>query len=175
VVPVDDKPVSYEQCAWHDADMFRHVGEVLHAFTNKDLYSSWIVLPTANSPPAREIQARPTLRAFFGGALGAIDGTHIPVTVPFEDHGCYRDRKGNLSMNVLAACTFDLRFSYLLVGYEGSANDQTVFNHALNLDLTIPIGRYFLADAGFGLHTGLLTPYQSTRYHLREYSSGTAV
>ena len=32
------------------------------------------------------------------------------------------------------------------------------------------LGKYYLVDAGFQLKTGFLTPYRSTRYHLKEYN-----
>lgn len=37
-------------------------------------------------------------------------------------------------------------------------------------DLTIPVGKYFLADAGFPICDGLLIPYRGIRYHLQEWS-----
>ena len=43
----------------------------------------------------------------------------------------YRNRKGFLSQNVLAACSFDLQFIYILSGWEGSAHDAKVLNDAL--------------------------------------------
>ena len=33
---------------------------------------------------------------WFKGALGALDGTHAPLTVPIEDQGRYQNRKGGL-------------------------------------------------------------------------------
>ena len=55
--------------------------------------------------------------------LGAIDGTHIRVTIPEEDQSTFRNRKGFLSQNVMAACSFDLKFQYILAGWEGSVHD----------------------------------------------------
>ena len=34
----------------------------------------------------------------------------------------------------------------------------------------IPIGKYYLVDAGFMLRSTLLAPYRGVRYHLKEYS-----
>ncbi|XP_060197931.1 uncharacterized protein LOC132626919 [Lycium barbarum] len=36
--------------------------------------------------------------------------------------------------------------------------------------LKIPEGKYYLVDAGLMLRSGLITPYQGERYHLKEYS-----
>ena len=46
--------------------------------------------------------------------IGAIDGTHIPVRVNVDIQGKYRDRKGNLSQNVMGVCSFDCNFQYCL-------------------------------------------------------------
>jgi hypothetical protein len=35
-------------------------------------------------------------------------------------------------MNVLAACTFDLKFTYVFVGWEGTASDSKIIRNALN-------------------------------------------
>uniref|UniRef100_A0A803MDI9 Transposase n=1 Tax=Chenopodium quinoa TaxID=63459 RepID=A0A803MDI9_CHEQI len=68
---------------------------------------------------------------WFEGVVGALDGTHIKMTVPIEDRPRYRDRKGDLSTNVLAACDSDLRFTYVLPGWEGSVSDPRVLHDAL--------------------------------------------
>lgn len=39
---------------------------------------------------------------------GAIDGTHIDTFVPADIVARFHNRKGHLSQNVLAACTFDM-------------------------------------------------------------------
>ncbi|CAL9025904.1 unnamed protein product [Prunus brigantina] len=44
----------------------------------------------------------------------------------------YRNRYGNISQNVLAACNFDLEFMYVLSGWEGWAHDSKVLSDALS-------------------------------------------
>lgn len=57
-----------------------------------------------------------------------------------------------------------------MTGWEGSAADGYVYNDAVQRGgLTLPPGKYFLADAGFGASPKLLTPYRGIRYHLREW------
>ncbi|KAG4921596.1 hypothetical protein JHK86_050409 [Glycine max] len=68
---------------------------------------------------------------YFKDCIGAIDGTHIPASVKGRDVSSYRDRHGNISQNVLAACNFDLEFMYVLSGWEGSAHDSKVLSVAL--------------------------------------------
>ncbi|XP_050118308.1 uncharacterized protein LOC126595934 [Malus sylvestris] len=63
--------------------------------------------------------------------IGAIDGTHIPASVSECDVSSYRNRKGVMTQNVLAAFNFDLEFMYVLSGWEGSAHDSRVLNDAL--------------------------------------------
>jgi len=74
-----------------------------------------------------------------------------------------------LTQNCLAACTFDLRFTYFLSGWEGSTADSTLFSVARRTDFYIPKGRYYLADAGFASSDALLVPYRNVRYHLAEW------
>lgn len=64
-------------------------------------------------------------------ALGAIDGTHIPANVLASKQARYRNRKQQITQNVMAAVSFDLQFQYLAAGWEGSAGDQKVLNWAI--------------------------------------------
>ncbi|VVA37393.1 PREDICTED: ALP1 [Prunus dulcis] len=66
--------------------------------------------------------------------MGALDGTHILVTVSAEDRPRYRNRKGDISTNVLGVCDPDLKFIYVLSGWEGSASDARVLRDALAKD-----------------------------------------
>lgn len=109
----------------------------------------------------------------YQDCVGAIDGTHIRVKVSASDAPRYRGRKDYPTQNVLAACTFDLKFTYVLTGWEGTASDSRIIKNALSREdkLKIPQGKYYLVDAGFMLTSGLITPYRGVRYHLKEYSS----
>jgi hypothetical protein len=65
------------------------------------------------------------------GCIGAIDGTHIPVVVPedkFMEHLCH---KGKTTQNVMAACDFDMFFTFVLAGWPGSVHDMRVFDDAM--------------------------------------------
>jgi hypothetical protein len=70
---------------------------------------------------------------------------------------------------VQAAVDFEQQYIYLLTGWEGSASDSAIFNAARQSDLAIPVGKYFLADAGYPSCDALLVPYRGKRYHLREW------
>ncbi|CAI0401885.1 unnamed protein product [Linum tenue] len=64
--------------------------------------------------------------------IGVIDGMHIPAHVPAKDQSRFRNKKGFLSQNVLAACTFDLQFIFIYPGWEGSAADSRVLRAVLD-------------------------------------------
>jgi hypothetical protein len=106
---------------------------------------------------------------FFEHALGALDGTHINASTSAADRHANRDRKGGITQNCLAVCSFDFRFLYFISGFEGSAADATMFMHARLMDFMIPNGKYYLGDAGFALCDTLLAPYRGIRYHLAEW------
>ncbi|XP_074270451.1 uncharacterized protein LOC141594175 [Silene latifolia] len=113
---------------------------------------------------------------WFEGVVGALDDTHIDMTVPLKDRGRYRDRNGHISTNVLAACDPDLCFTYVLPGWEGSASDQRVLRDALQrhaYNLKVPKDKYFLVDLGYTNSEGFLAPYKGTRYHLNLWRGNT--
>ena len=60
----------------------------------------------------------------------------------------FRGRKPYPTQNVLAAVDFDLRFTYVLVGWEGSAHDSAVLHDALSRPngLKIPEGNCTLKN-----------------------------
>ena len=68
---------------------------------------------------------------YFDSCVGALDGTNIAMHVPATEPKPYRNRKRYLSQNVLAACDFDMKFTYGLAGWEGSAHDGRVLNDAI--------------------------------------------
>jgi len=141
---------------------------MLFIFSSAPFYTKYIQLPTGEHTPAK-IQSNPKFWPYFRNAIGAIDGSHIPIAPPAHLHGQYRNRKGFLSQNALFICDFDLKFTYTLTGWEGSATDTRVYDDAISTDLSIPAGKYLLADAGYPLRPQLLVPYCSVRYHLAEW------
>ena len=46
----------------------------------------------------------------------------------------FRGRKNYPTQNVLAAVDFDLKFTYVLAGWEGSAHDATILADAVERD-----------------------------------------
>ena len=142
---------------------------LLDMITSENFYAVYIKLPNENTPLSPFIRDNPKFYPFFKDCDGALDGTHINAHVPEESTARYRNRKGGLSQNVLAACSFELFFTYILSGWEGSAADSQVYDDARRTDFAIRPGKYYLADAGFPACDHLLVPYRGVRYHLKEW------
>jgi len=56
--------------------------------------------------------------------LGAIDGTHVRAKVPRADAPRFREREDWPTQHVFVACDFDMKFTYVLAGWEGTASDS---------------------------------------------------
>ena len=133
--------------------------EVLNALMIVHLH--YIQQPDKDERLADKIKNNPKFTPFFDDCLGALDGTHIFAHVPPAESAPYRNRKGTVTQNVLAVCNFDLKFTYLLPGWEGSTHDSRVLLDAVNTKgFTVPKGKYFLADAGYTNSDWLLIPYK---------------
>ena len=76
--------------------------------------------------------------------VGAIDSTHVRASVPPEIQGRFRGRKDGTTQYVLAAISFNLKFTYILTGWEGSAHDSCVLNDA------------FARPGGFSIPEGII-------------------
>ena len=63
--------------------------------------------------------------------MGAINSTNVPTNVPVEIQRKFRGQKEGTTQNFLAVITFDLKFIYVLAGWEGSAHDSRVLGDAL--------------------------------------------
>ena len=59
------------------------------------------------------------------------DGTYIEGEVPKAVQQAYRNRKGRTSQNILCACDFDMGFTFVAAGWEGTAHDSKVLENAL--------------------------------------------
>jgi hypothetical protein len=75
--------------------------------------------------------------------------------VPRSHSLAYRGRKHYTNQNVLAAVDFDMKFTYVLVGWEGSAHDATIFVDILERadGLKVSEGKFYVDDVGYLLAT----------------------
>ncbi|KAL8158460.1 hypothetical protein AgCh_002949 [Apium graveolens] len=107
---------------------------------------------------------------YFKNCLGALDGTHIKITIPVEERPKYRNRRDEITTNVLAACSPNLLFQYVLTGWEGSAADGRVLRDAIHRHgLIVSSGTYNLVNAGYTNGEGFLAPYRGLKYHLNDW------
>ncbi|KAG8093581.1 hypothetical protein GUJ93_ZPchr0012g19445 [Zizania palustris] len=75
----------------------------------------------------------------------------------------------------MAAVDFDLRFTYVLAGWEGTARDALVLRDALEREngIRVPQDKFYLVDAGHGAKPGFLSPFHGVRCHLNERGSNS--
>jgi hypothetical protein len=96
------------------------------------------------------------------GVAGALDCTHLLLSVSFPDQRAFRDRRGHTSLQVQAACDHNFEFTHLNVEWPGSVHDSRIlaesqisqgFDSGLNNFL-------LLGDGGYGNGKAwLLTPF----------------
>ena len=62
-----------------------------------------------------------------------------------EEAPRYRGRKEHTTQNVMAACGFDMKFTYVLPGWEATASDSRIIKNAFQRKdkLIIPEGKYY--------------------------------
>ena len=151
----------------HLGERFQHSNEtiskyfckVLCALSSALFYTAYVFLPSSTTSIPSEIQDNTNFFPFFSGAIGAIDGTHVKCCPSTYERQSAHNQKGFVLQNILACCSFDLQFQYILSGWDGSAADAAIYNNAYQSNLTIPEGKYYLADAGFGSCDALLVPF----------------
>ncbi|KAL5822179.1 hypothetical protein ACOSQ3_024061 [Xanthoceras sorbifolium] len=158
-------------------ERFQHSGETISRYFNNVLkaiksLSREFLQPPPFCTPA-EILSSKRFDPYFKDCIGVIDGMHIPAHVPAKDQSQFRNKKGLLSQNVLAACTFDLQFIFVYPGWEGSAPDSRVLRAVLDdSDQNfphIPEGKYYLVDMGYANTQGFIAPYLGVRSQLHEF------
>ncbi|XP_058076341.1 uncharacterized protein LOC131224919 [Magnolia sinica] len=108
------------------------------------LYPKYVKFPRLHTP--KEISDNLMWSPYFQDCIGALDGTHIAAYLPKE--------------NVMAACTFDMKFVYVLTGWDGSASDACVLQNALTRrpDCFLVLqGKYYIVDAGYAHTPGFMS------------------
>ncbi|WVZ96112.1 hypothetical protein U9M48_041791, partial [Paspalum notatum var. saurae] len=136
----------------------RYFKEVLYAIG--ELRQEMIKAPACDETP---IKIRNSARwyPYFKDCIGAIDETHIHARLPAAMQSAFRGRKHYTTQNVLAAVDFDLKFTYVLAGWEGSAHDAVILADALEKILP---SRCWVC-----MPTWIPSSLSGTRYHLKEY------
>lgn len=159
-------------------ELFKYSGETISRHFNNVLSAIMTISldhfqpPKSDVPPA--IREDPQFYPYFLNCVGAVDGIHFPVTVGVDEQGPFRNKNGFLSQNVLAACSFEMKFHYVLAGWEGSAPDMRVLSSALTRrnKLVVPDGKYYLVDAKYANIPGFIAPYPGAPYCKLEFGGG---
>ncbi|XP_062103644.1 protein ALP1-like [Humulus lupulus] len=119
-----------------------------------------------------EIQNNLKYFPWFKDCVGAIDGTHVSAVAPALKQLAYRGRKVDVTQNVMATCSFNMMFTYVYAGWEGTTNDSRVLLDAIRKDDNFPMpppGKYYVIDSGYPNMSGFLAPYRGECYHLRRF------
>lgn len=124
--------------------------------------------PTPSQIP--EVEQEFLLLGGIPGVVGAVDGCHIDVKVPAATQADYIDRTQRQNVILLGVCLPDKRFSFVQVGFPGSAHDSRVlkstslYEKMKNNDPNyIPSPHYHIVgDSAFGLQKHLMVPFKNT-------------
>lgn len=96
------------------------------------------------------------------GVIDCVDGTHIPIRNPeVPNTKLYRCRKNQFSMNVMAVCDAQVKFTNLIANWPGSAHDSRIFRMSKQCQ-SLQAGQYrgfLLEDSAYALRPYLLTPF----------------
>ncbi|XP_062103289.1 protein ALP1-like [Humulus lupulus] len=147
----------------------RQFGRVLDALC---YLGNEVIRPLHFNTVQAEIQNNLKYFPWFKDCVGDIDGTHVSAVAPALKQLAYRGRKVDVTQNVMAACSFNMMFTYVYTGWEGTANDSRVLLDAIRKDDNFPMpppGKYYVVDSGYPNMPGFLAPYRGERYHLRRF------
>ena len=131
-------------------------------------------------------------------ALGAIDGTHVPILTPATDFkGDYFNRKQRYAVNTQAVIGSNLEFLSVATGYPGSLHDARVLRNTMifrrcengeylsapkDVIEQIVIRPLIIGDSAYPLSDWLIKPYRhagnltpSQRYFNRRLSASRSI
>ncbi|KAI3457250.1 hypothetical protein Pfo_013913 [Paulownia fortunei] len=145
-------------------ERFQHSGETIsHHFNTvlkalMNFFMSVIVASLFKQIPSY-IRNNPKYWPHFKGCISAIDGTHVHAIVPTNEQLAYHGRKGDCTQNIMAVCSFDMQFTFVWAGWEGTAHDSRIFNKAIHRPtLKFPVPP--------------TASYKGTRYHPEQFQRG---
>ncbi|KAF5450064.1 hypothetical protein F2P56_030443 [Juglans regia] len=113
------------------------------------------------------IAGNPHNYPWFEKCLGAMDSTMIDAAAPSRLSNAYRNHRGRIAQNVLCLCDFDMKFTYVYTGWEGTAHDARLFldasSRSRNQFPWPPEGYYYLVDSAFPCIEKFMPPYPQER------------
>jgi len=117
------------------------------------LSGEFIKLPDPSNQPPDDYKWK-----WFGNALGASDGCHVDgCHVDVADQGRYRNRKQQITTNMLGVVNWNMKFLYVLSAWEGSASDSRVLRDVMSRQdafvvpqgMTFTLGNLFLCFVSY--------------------------
>ncbi|XP_020582826.1 uncharacterized protein LOC110026284 [Phalaenopsis equestris] len=116
---------------------------------------------------------------YFKNCIGVIDGTHVDARIPSHEKVAYIGRSGSTTQNVMAVCDFNMCFTFVMAGWEGSAHDGRIFSYATRNRSqgfpNPPSGKYYLIDDEYPMQRGYLKPYPDTRYDISDFERASDI
>ncbi|XP_020584990.1 uncharacterized protein LOC110027778 [Phalaenopsis equestris] len=113
-------------------EQFQHSSETISRYNALVSLASKILKP--EDPRLQSIPAQIAndnrYMPFLKDCIGAIDGTHVDTRVSGTDKVAYIGRCGSPTQNVMVICDFNMCFTFMMAGWEGSAHDSRVFKFA---------------------------------------------
>ncbi|XP_022851889.1 uncharacterized protein LOC111373569 [Olea europaea var. sylvestris] len=149
-----------------------YVKEVLRAVV---VLSARMIRPSENYDGVEPHRPNLSKHSLFEDCIGAIDGTHVKAVLPRHDRVNFIGWKGVPTQNVLAACDFNLCFTFVLAGYSGNTHDARMLARAIHdpkIHFPLPAPRkYYLVDSGFAHRPGYMAPYKGSDilYHFQQF------
>ncbi|XP_062105355.1 uncharacterized protein LOC133816997 [Humulus lupulus] len=143
---------------------FQHSGETVSRQFSNVLEKISMLALDAIRPPENFDEVSYYIRnnhrywSYFKDCIGAIDGTHVRVSLPVDKQIPYIGRKGCPTQNIMAVCGFDMLFTFVWASWEGTTHDTRT---------------YYLVDAGYPNMKGYLAPYKGQRYYLLQFQQGS--
>ncbi|CAL5413568.1 unnamed protein product [Camellia sinensis] len=156
--------------SWDIEDRFQHSGETVWRHFKRVL-RAMKEFTRAHCRPTRPQNSRhPYLESQpkylpFRDCIGALDGTHVEANLNPREAPPYFGRKGRHTQNILAVCDFDLCFTFISCGWEGSMHDSRVFNEVTQ----DPAKKFSHPVEGYKNQKGFLSPFKGCRYHQEQF------
>lgn len=119
--------------------------------------------PNELTQPHPRLQSNTNDQPYFKIFIGAIDGTHVSVTIVGKDSEKYWNMKSMASMNILgyiSICNMNMLFTYAYKGIPGLAHDAKILELAMEELHQFPIapfGKYYQGDSSYPLRPGVIT------------------
>lgn len=137
------------------------------------LKNRFIVFPTTRDEIEQKMQ---DFKDKYGipQIVGAVDGSHIEINAPPNNHEDYFNRKQHYSINLQGIVDSDLKFIHASAGYPGSIHDSLVLRLSGISDLAenkqilagptkivngVEIGPLLAADGAYKLRPWIMKPY----------------